>query len=385
MRILYDGWPLSYQPNSPAALHLLSLLAHHPANFKALVALPAKPALLLPESVTAHIQATGAGDNSRLSWEQRILPRLATLLKADLVHLSASYPALLGKTNQLISPTSSDTLSMSSFGFAARPSLAARLRDALGQGGLTRVSGVLWPDDLPTPGVPHNIFRLPRVTHPDLLSPSIFDMSSGERPHLAEFSELEMPETYILYHGPLSTLALRRLLGAWSWAAGSIGEYYPLLVAGVEASLHQKITAMLTEFNLTDSVQLVPPLNLPSLFELYRGCSALFLPVPDSPWQGAIPLALTCGKPIVALETPESGALVGPAGYLLPDSNNMPDNRALGAALITVVVEESVAEQLSQNANQRATQWESHEQVQRFTHELASAYTLLGAQQTRRQ
>jgi hypothetical protein len=41
MIILYDGWSLAYSPDSPAALHLLTLLAANPPEARPLVALPA--------------------------------------------------------------------------------------------------------------------------------------------------------------------------------------------------------------------------------------------------------------------------------------------------------------------------------------------------------
>jgi len=38
--ILYDGWSLLYEPNAPAALHLLALLASLPSEVEAHLALP---------------------------------------------------------------------------------------------------------------------------------------------------------------------------------------------------------------------------------------------------------------------------------------------------------------------------------------------------------
>ena len=38
--VLYDGWPLVFAPNNPAALHLLAVLAQHPPGFAAHLALP---------------------------------------------------------------------------------------------------------------------------------------------------------------------------------------------------------------------------------------------------------------------------------------------------------------------------------------------------------
>jgi hypothetical protein len=39
---------------------------------------------------------------------------------------------------------------------------------------------------------------------------------------------------YVLYHKQGGGTALRRLFDIWSWAAGSIGDYYPLVLLGLD-------------------------------------------------------------------------------------------------------------------------------------------------------
>ena len=96
---------------------------------------------------------------------------------------------------------------------------------------------------------------------------------------------------------------------------------------------------------------------------MFRG----LLPSPDLSlvWTG--PLAMACGKPLVASETALIGAIVGPAAYLaLPG-----DARSLGAALVTVIVEEQVAESLSAAASQRSAKW----RVSEFSEQLEKIYS----------
>jgi hypothetical protein len=70
---------------------------------------------------------------------------------------------------------------------------------------------------------------------------------------------------------------------------------------------------------------------------------------------------------VVGIEERATAALLGPAGYLIPQD----DLRRLGAAVITVIVEEQVAESLSQAAIQRASNW----QKQAFVNRLAQVYS----------
>lgn len=76
--------------------------------------------------------------------------------------------------------------------------------------------------------------------------------------------------------------------------------------------------------------------------------------------------ALASGRPVVAAESQLAGAMVGPGAYLIP----IEDLRQLGAALITSIIEEEVAESLSGAALQQANSWQSHT----FGVELTAAY-----------
>jgi glycosyltransferase involved in cell wall biosynthesis len=76
---------------------------------------------------------------------------------------------------------------------------------------------------------------------------------------------------------------------------------------------------------------------------------------------------MACGKPLVASETALTDAIVGPAAYLAPPG----DARSLGAALVTVIVEEQVAENLSAAASRRSANWRAAE----FREQLEKIYS----------
>ena len=365
--ILYDGWALAYQSGSWEAIHLLSLLANLPTGVQASVALPAEPFESLPAGIESVFQPAKDKPWSRLRWEQSLLPALARSSRSDLLHLFQPRAALFGSTPQVISPAGLDSLFEPSSGgcqidgaTVRSGSLASRLRLALGQGGFSRAAGIFWPDDLPDPGLGSKLFKLPPVIHPKFADT------------IRESSLPELPETYILYHGPQTVTALHQLVEAWSWATGSIGEYYPLLVLGFDQTGSARLNALLEQSALKKTVSLLPPLTLEATAYLYQNCTAVFHPADIPPWGNPLRNALFFGKPLVALETPFSDALVGPAGYLVKPGK--PDlSRALGAALITVIVEENVAANLAQAARQRAAGWENSA----FSSALEAAYQVL--------
>lgn len=342
LRVLYDGWALIYHPDSPAALHLLALLENCPSEVEPVVALPSEPPDWLPNSAQVQVFPTEREGLNRLRWEQHSLPRLFKQIRADILHVTSLHPPLFGVPAVVVSPTG---YHFSDPSMSRSP--AKRLREALSAGGMARARGMLWPDDLPVPETHLCVHTLPPIL------PAVFqqDAALNSLPD----SGLDLPETFVVYHGPHSEVDLRRLFKAWTWTAGPIGEYYPLLLLGVERSSGQLFIRLSAEYGVSETVRALKPISPEQLARIYQSCSALFHPAPISPWGSSLRIALACGKPIVALERPDTDALVGSAGYLVPEGGA----RAQGAALITVIVEPVVSEQLSQAAIRRADAWDS--------------------------
>lgn len=354
MRVLYDGWALAHQPNSPAALHLLALLANLDPEVHPLLALPGALPSWLPGKVETI--TTVASDNlrGRLAWEQRLLPRLARRHNADLTHLITPTPALFASSPNLVSPAGM-LVEQAGEGFWSR------LRQATAQGGMSRLAGLLWPEDL-RQAAPRDldarIISLPPVIYPGFLD----DMQ--------DTPGIDLPETFILYHGSYEPRSLLRLLDAWSWAAGAIGEYYPLLLLGADAAGRQAFETLSASYDFGASVRLLPPLLPWQAPVVYRACVAIFHPSPVFPWENPLRAGLALGKPLVAMDSPLAGLLCGPAAYLVDGENA----RSLGASLITVVVEDSVREGLQATARRRAAEWHLAQQASRFGEKLSEIY-----------
>jgi len=368
--VLYDGWDLAYQPNSPAALHLLALLHALPSELRATVCLPMQAFHSLPLPVDVVIDPVPDQPSACLGWEQRRLPMQARRLKVDLVHWLDGGPSLFGSPANIVSPAGYAFGAERVPGAGASSGFLERLRDALSHGGLARARALFWPEDLPKPGSGMPVINLPPLS--SFWEELDVEMKPAE---LSAFlGDQELPETYILYQGLTSRREIMGLLESWSWAAGAIGDYYPLWIVGVDESEQPGLKAWIQAHGLGDTVRLVPPLPLKALAPIYRNCSALFHPGVVSPWDGPLRMALFFGRPIVALESSRADAIVGPAAYLVPlDGNGRLDRRALGAALVAVIVEESLAQGLSQAARQRALGWSRHN----FAVELKRAYQSL--------
>jgi hypothetical protein len=352
--ILFDGAPLVWSPNSPAALHLLVLLDRLSVEARALVALPGRPVFPLPEDIQSVQVNLPARSRGMLVWEQRWLPSLARDQHADLLHITGENAPLFGQVTTILSPTAPGRAPSSN----ADRGFGERLRLALGQGGRVRLRASFWPADLPAPQGAQRIVKLPPIVHPAFTQAAIAP-------------DLDFPEDFILYHGPLDELDLQHLLSSWSWAAAAIGETNKLLVLGADPFQKERLVQLARRNGLADSLRVLPLLPIESLAWLYQHCKAVFHPAPIGPWAGPMRLGLACGRPLVGLETPLADALVGPAAYLISGRPGDPaQNRALGAALVTVIVEESLSKRLEQAARQRINRWG----IQDFRQALGSAY-----------
>jgi hypothetical protein len=359
--VLHDGWPLSYHPNSPSALHLLTLLEACPRTVEPVVLLPTSPPEWIPTGVTSRLQPTPNTNVARLGWEQRILPAIAHRLGVKLIHLTSLTPALSASVPTVLSPAGFEIPETWGGGFAridghtstayaGQPSgFVHRLRQSLAIGALDQAAAILWPEDLPCPTnqrKPYRALIMPPTVHPAFLTQQF-------RPVNGELNDL--PATYFLYHGPHSPRAIRNLLLTWSWASGPIGELSPLVIVGLQEIDRQQISYRLSEYDLEKTVHLLPALPPQELAWLYQGCNGLIHPAPVSVWEGPVRQALASCRPVVALKTGLAEALVGPAAYLVDER----DTRAMGAALITISTEESIAISLSQAARERSLRWDS--------------------------
>jgi len=177
---------------------------------------------------------------------------------------------------------------------------------------------------------------------------------------------MQLPEDFILYHGPGGRWQLELLVQAWIWCSAAIGGYFPLLIIGLGESDSRIVSELIELKDLKDSVQILPQVTPAMLPRIYQQSTAVFHPAPASPWCGPIRFALASGKPLVAIGHPLTAAITGPAAYLAGGN----DARALGAALVTVVVDEHVAGSLSAAARTRVQSWNE----QQFGEQLTAIY-----------
>jgi glycosyltransferase involved in cell wall biosynthesis len=335
LRILYDGWPLAYAPLSAAAWHLRTLLSLADPEAKPIIAMPVEP-----QTIPEGLELASLHTHDRGEWEQRGLQKLAKERGAAAIHTTAEAASLFGGVPTLVSPAES--------GRAGR----SRLAEAQGRGGLARAT-ILWSEDLPKPKLPGRLRMLAPVVHPEFGATS------------SVVNKLNLPDEFILVDGLPDEPSAVQLLESWTWAAASIGEFYPLVIVGLDEVLRNFVQARLPEFHVEGSVRL-PDLIPQDLPGAYAACSALAHLGAPVAWGDPLRRALACGKAIVGQREPNTEAIVGAAGYLIEPG----DLRGFGAALITVVVDEKAREKLEDATRERASRWSQ----KKYQEELLKTY-----------
>jgi len=329
IKILFDGWPLVNAPNSAAAIHLRTLLIYAPDNIQPILALPEHSNI---DGIDKQFELIIKEEKDLGAWQQKRLPRLLKSVSANIIHSCIDGAALFGRHKTVLSPSALNHANQED----------SRLSLALGQGGMARAN-ILWPADIDQSTAYANQHFLPPIAHPDFFG--------GE---IEIDPKLNIPETFILHHGAVDSKSIHDLLEAWTWAAASVGEYFPLLMLGLGSNSQKKIKEQLIRFQLEETVHILPEISWRDLSALYRNCNAVIANGQDELWGASARLALAAGKSIAGFNSTAKEKLLGNAAYLVSDG----DLRAFGAAIITVLVDEKVWEKLGDAAQNRSAKWD---------------------------
>jgi len=324
MQIAVDGSPLIEQPNSPVCLHLIEWLsALHGAGAGVTLLYPQGGLPPIPAEINTQAIDPKEGAWSRLKFEQRDLPRVAGELEADLL--------LVGEGRApLASPCPIATVSALSREHGSN-GWTEKLAFAAGSAGSRGASAKLYPGDLsPQSG---------RTRYLPFVAQAFKDASE------------EIGEEYVLCYG-FNRKDIPLILSAWTWVDGSLGDTVPLTFLGADPTVTTEIHSKAAELGIEASVRTQSEVTYEDLPKLYGGAAAYLGTEFEAAGQ-ALRWALAAGTPVVGLKTPDFESVLGGAAYLVPAG----DSRSLGAACLTVLIQERVSEPLREKGQQRAKEY----------------------------
>lgn len=332
MHLVVDGWSLIDRPGLAEALQLaewLGMLTEAAPDLRVTLIHPEGSLPLLPGAIRPHALASPISAAGRLLFEQRQLPRLAHALGADLLYVPRPAAALASPLPVAV------LLGVRS---PARSPLLDRLREALGRAGAANAVARLCLADLAS-------------ASPDCRGAEPVPPFVGAEFRPADGGQQSNPGLepgYVLCCGvPVRQVPF--LLAAWSWVEASTGEAAPLVLLGVEPAAERSILDQARAIGVESTVRIHPALPLGELPELFRRAAA-YLNVDPEPNGQPLRWAMSCGVPVAGPSWPVAAAVLGRAGYLVQPG----DARRLGAACLTLLVDEQVAADLRSTGLARA-------------------------------
>lgn len=340
MHIAVDAWDLAVRPSSLEAWRTRELLElRGPAvdGWRWSLIGPATEVVEVPANVRFIGTASPRGGRGRLLFEQLALPRAASRIEAGiLLTLAGSLPL-----------SSRVPLVMEAYhGVPAGSGVSDRLRRATRAAASLGATTFMWadlPERVPNAGA---AIRLPPWVA-ERFRPAA---EAGDAPIR---TRLGLADGYVLSFA-VGERDATRLLSAWSWVAPSVGQAHPLVVAGMHVDTDPATRLLADRLGLADTLRLVDKLAYADLPAVMRGAAVLL--VPGKPADGQLlRWALACGAPVAAAAMPESGSILGEAAYVAPAD----DPRALGAACLSLLVDDNLAESLKAAGARRAGSYHS--------------------------
>jgi glycosyltransferase involved in cell wall biosynthesis len=131
------------------------------------------------------------------------------------------------------------------------------------------------------------------------------------------------------------------LSAAWSWVAGSVGDEYALLILGAGAAAQSRMWDWAGKHGWQANLYFSSCPDLGELRDVYRQALVFLQIDPILSGQG-LRWAQASGAAIVGFERGPTAMITGPAGYLVSAG----DARQLGAAILTLLVEEDLRQEL---------------------------------------
>ena len=372
MRAALNGWFLVHNAHTGTGQYLRALCAWLPRvapQHEYYVVVPPGRIAEMPSAVRLHPVPCGASDLDKVRFEQILFPRACRALNADAAHVPHWAPPLASPAPIVV--TVHDLIPLLTRALPEyRGGLRVRLYTALVAAATAGASLVLADSDASRQDVLHHLRAPPEKVRTVYLAASERYTPKGDwqgDEPIRQKYRLAPEGGYVLYLGGFDARKnVRALLSAWTWADSSIGQSYPLVLGGQlpqpgpqrrpGGRLFEDFPRLARDLDIADTVKFIGPVDEADKPALYRGAAAFVYPSRYEGF-GLPPLeAMACGVPVVASNAASVIEVVGQAGYLLPPD----DTRAFGAAIITCVVEQAVADDLRARGLEQAKKfsWE---------------------------
>jgi glycosyltransferase involved in cell wall biosynthesis len=295
----------------------------------------------VPPSVNVKTVAIRPGHLGKIHFEQIVFPRACRAIGATVAHVPYWGSPLQSPIPFVVTVHDLTTLLVREY----RRGLGSRLYNALvaasarEAGAVITDSGASKKDIVERLGIPSA-----DVTSIYLAADRRYSPDPDVLLDMAVSQKYELPDSYILYLGGFEIHKnVTGLLLAYSYVAPTLGEEYPLVLAGKRperaSARFPDYDTYISRLGLEEAVRWVGFVDEDDKPAVYRGASS-FAFVSRHEGFGLPPLeAMACGVPVVASNGGSLPEVLGDAGFTLdPD-----DARQIGGSIIATIVQEELA------------------------------------------
>jgi glycosyltransferase involved in cell wall biosynthesis len=145
-----------------------------------------------------------------------------------------------------------------------------------------------------------------------------------------------------------------------------------LVIAGADSGLCNDVFALPTRLGLSDSVNFIGPVSDDDLPLLYAGASVFLFPSLHEGFGLPLLEAMACGTPVITSNVTSLPEIAGEAAVVIDPANT----RELSGAMIEVLTQEALAEELRQKGLDRARRFTWEETARRTLQVYQGVYRL---------
>ncbi|MBI5080514.1 MAG: glycosyltransferase [Chloroflexi bacterium] len=231
MRLALNGWFYD-QPHTGSGQYLRWLLHYMPDDVEVTLITPSTITHQSTHAsrITYHATQSSTSNLGKVRFEQFDFPKACRDLKTDLAHIPYWAPPLNSPVPFVVTIHDIMPLLLPEY----NDSIKLRLYNALVSAASQGASHVIADSESSRQDILKHL-RLPQEKVTSILlaaSPEYFPRL-GALVDIAARQKYNLPEAYVLYLGGFHPRKnVRGLLAAWTWASDSIGEQYPLVIAG---------------------------------------------------------------------------------------------------------------------------------------------------------
>jgi glycosyltransferase involved in cell wall biosynthesis len=356
MQVALNGWFWS-QPNTGSGQYIRRLTAalrKVQPDLRLTLIVPAHAAD--PDGVPEGVEVLRAdgrkGRVGKVLFEQRGVPAAAARSGADLLHVPYWAPPLSSPVPLITSILDVIPLALPEYaaGFPNRLYTSLVTAAARGAAHVLTLSAAAKADILKhIGGIAPDAITATHLAVDDAYHPRL-----GRENDAAVRAKYDLPDQFVFYMGGFDRRKnVQALMQAYTYLQKAEGDRVPLVIAGREpqwgTSVFPDLRAYAQEVGIADNVRWLGYVEEAEKPSLYRLASVTAYP---SLYEGfGLPVleAMACGTPVIALDIPVMAEVAGDGAYLVKDA------RAMGGALIALLIQEPLRETMINQGLARAT------------------------------